>query len=275
MTSETSDPDDGTPALDNLTVGRTASLVGVTVKTLHHWDSLGLVRPSARTWAGHRVYSADDIARLHRALVYRELGFPLAEIVRILDAPDVTAHGHLRRQRSQLLDRISRLQDMVSSVDRMMTATKPGIRLTPREQVEIFGADWDPGQVDEAEARWGDSAEWGQYAERAAAMTPEDWREIAAATEALHRDLAAGKRTGLAPGSDAANALAERHRASVSQYFDCTHAMHVCIARGYVDEPGYVAHYDAMEPGLARWLRDVIFANAEANGTDPTTAKWE
>ncbi|MFD3513516.1 MerR family transcriptional regulator [Streptomyces sp. NPDC058657] len=263
------------PSRDGLTVGRTASLVGVTVKTLHHWDAIGLVRPSGRTWAGHRVYSGDDVARLHRALVYKEIGLPLADIVRVLDAPDVDARGHLRRQRTQLLDRIARLQDMVSAVDRMMAASKPGMRLTPQEQVDIFGADWQPAWVDEAEARWGDSAQWAQYERRAAAMTPEDWRRTTAETEAVHSDLATAKRTGVTPGSAAANALAERHRASISRYFDCTHTMHVCIARTYVTEPGYTEHFDAMEPGLTYWLRDVIFANAESLGIDPRTAKWE
>ncbi|MFF7410277.1 MerR family transcriptional regulator [Streptomyces lydicus] len=71
---------------DGLTVGRTATLVGVSVKTLHHWDAIGLVYPSERTRAGCRVYSGDDIARLHRVLVYKELGFPLAAIG--LDGPD-------------------------------------------------------------------------------------------------------------------------------------------------------------------------------------------
>lgn len=264
----------GTP--DGLTVGRTAALVGVSVKTLHHWDAIGLVRPGDRTWAGHRVYAGDDIARIHRVLVYRELGFPLAEIGRILDDPAVDARAHLRRQRTELVERIDRLQSMVHSVDRMMDASKPGtaMRLTPQEQVEIFGADWQPAWVDEAEDRYGDSAQWAQYAERAAERTPDDWKKIAATTDTLHADLAAARRTGVAPGSPAANTLAERHRALLSGYFDCTHAMQACIGRKYVEEPGYAEFYDALEPGLTRWLRDVIFANAESHGIDPHTATW-
>ncbi len=83
----------GPDGADGLTVGRAAALVGVSVKTLHHWDAIGLVCPSERTWAGYRVYSGDDVARIHRVLVYRELGFPLAEIGRILDDPRFAAHN--------------------------------------------------------------------------------------------------------------------------------------------------------------------------------------
>jgi len=273
MTSDAREQEDIGP--DGLTVGRAAALVGVSVKTLHHWDAIGLVRPSGRTWAGYRVYSGDDIARVHRVLVYRELGLPLAEIGRILDDPDADARHHLRQQREQLVERISRLQRMVGAVDRMLEASDTGMRLTPEEQVEIFGDDWQPAWVQEAEDRWGDSAQWAQYAERAAGMEPADWKEVAAATDALNADLAAANRTGVAPGSDEANALAERHRASISQYFDCTHAMHACIGRTYVSDPRYAEYYDALAPGLTLWLRDVIFANAEAHGVDPASAEWK
>ncbi|MDL4818232.1 MerR family transcriptional regulator [Actinomadura opuntiae] len=260
---------------DGLTVGRAAALVGVSVKTLHHWDAVGLVSPSGRTRAGYRVYSADDVARIHRVLVYRELGFPLAEIGRILDDPSADARDHLLRQRAALLERAGRLREMARAVDRMLEALDAGLRLTPREQVEIFGADWRPEWVGEARDRWGGTRQWVQYAERAAGMTAQDWKDAVARTEALNADLAAARRAGVAPGSAEANALAERHRTLMSTYFDCTHAMHVCLGRMFAEDPGFAAYYDAMAPGLAGWLQDAISANAEAHGTDPRTAAWE
>lgn len=260
---------------EDLTVGGAADLVGVSVRTLHHWDAIGLVCPSGRTWSGYRVYSGDDVARIHRVLVYRELGFPLAEIAKLLDDPDVDARSHLRRQRCELADQITRLQTMVSAVDRMLEATTTGMQLTAEQQVEIFGADWQPGWVDEAEERWGSTPQWAQYAERAAARSPEDWTEIAATTRTLEADFAAAMRAGVAPGSAEANALAERHRTLLSTYFDCTLAMHVCIGRTYVDDPRYAEYYDADAPGLTVWLRDTIFANADAQGIDSASATWQ
>jgi DNA-binding transcriptional MerR regulator len=268
--------EDGEPiGPDGLTVGRAAALVGISVRTLHHWDVIGLVRPSGRTWARYRMYSGEDVARIHRVLVYRELGFPLAEIARVLDDPATDARKHLHRQRSQLVERISRLQEMVCAVDRMLEASNTGMRLTPEEQVEIFGDDWQAAWVEEAEERWGDSPQWAQYAERAVGMTPADWREVATETDALNADLAAAKRTGIAPGSDDANTLAERHRALFSRYYDCTHSMQVCLGRMFVGDPRFAKYYNAVEPGLTVWLRDVIFANAEAHGVDPKSATWE
>ncbi|NNH71611.1 MerR family transcriptional regulator [Nocardia uniformis] len=274
MTRSASTGADGA-STDGLTVGRTSALVGISVRTLHHWDVIGLVRPSERTWSGYRMYSSDDVARIHRVLVYRELGFPLARIGQLLDDPTSDARSHLRRQRSELVERISRLQGMVGAVDRMLKESGTGMRLTPAEQVAIFGDDWQPAWVDEAEERWGNSPQWSQYAERAVDRSADDWSEIAAETETLNADLATAKRTGVSPGSDAANTLAERHRTLMSRYFDCTHSMQVCIGRMFIEESGYAEYYDGFEPGLTVWFRDAIFANAQAHGIDPESATWE
>ncbi|WP_241684535.1 TipAS antibiotic-recognition domain-containing protein [Actinomadura sp. J1-007] len=103
---------------------------------------------------------------------------------------------------------------------------------------------------------------------------PEDWQRIADDIATLENDLAAAERTGVEPGSAEANALAERHRASIAVYFDCTLSMHVCLGRKYAADPGFAAYYDAIEPGLAGWLRDIIDANARDQGIDPDSATW-
>lgn len=257
-----------------LTVGAAASHVEVTVRTLHHWDAIGLVRPSGRTTGGYRLYSAADIARIHRVLIYRELGLSLDDISELLDAPTVDMTVPLRQQRAQLLDRISRLQAMVDAVDRMIEAARTGILLSAEEQVAIFGQRWKPSLTAGARDRWGDTAQWAQYAERAAGMTPEDWQRIADNIATLEHDLAAAKRAGVRPGSAEANALAERHRASMDAYFDCTLSMQVCLGRKYAADPGFTAYYDAIEPGLTIWLRDIIDANARDRGIDPDSASW-
>ncbi|MFI0452972.1 TipAS antibiotic-recognition domain-containing protein [Actinomadura sp. 6N118] len=105
-------------------------------------------------------------------------------------------------------------------------------------------------EVEDAEDRWGGTAQWAQYAEQASRMTPADWKEIAAGTEALNTDFAATKKAEISPGFAEANALAERHRAFLSRYFDCTYSTQVCIARMSVDDPRFVAYYDAIVPGL-------------------------
>lgn len=259
---------------DGLTVGGAASVVGVTVRTLHHWDEVGLAGPSQRTSGGHRLYDAADVARLHRVRLYRELGVPLADIAQLLDAPTEDAEESLTRQRDQVREHIARLERSADALDRLIEARRSGILLPHDEQVAIFGTTWQPSRQVEARERWGDSEQWAQYAERAADRSPEDWRRVMADLEVLHTDLARALREGVLPGSGRANALAERHRASMGAYFDCTHSMHVCLARSYAEDPGFRSFYDDIEQGLAEWLRDVVDANAVVHGVDPETATW-
>ena len=258
-----------------LTVGQVAGLVGVSVRTLHHWDEIGLVVPSARSWAGYRLYGPDDVARIHRVLVYRETGMPLAEVARVLDDPDVDATAHLALQREVLQHRNAHLTRMLRAVDTMMERNSMGENLTPQQQAEILGAEWDPAWQEEAEERWGDSDEWAQAAARKAAMTRQDWARVAEETEALETDLANAMREGVVPGSERANALAERHRASIDRWFDTTYAKQVLIARGYVANSRFTAYYDKRESGLAAWIKEIIDANAAAHGVDPANAVWQ
>ncbi len=121
-------------------MGRVAGLAAVTVRTLHHYDEIGLLRPSARTSAGHRAYSARDVERLREVLAYRRLGFGLREIADLVDDPATDAVAHLRRLRGLLVEQRDRAAAMVTAIDRELHARARGIRTTPEEQLQMFGA---------------------------------------------------------------------------------------------------------------------------------------
>lgn len=250
-----------------LTVGEVARLVGVSVRTLHHYDEIGLVAPSGRTPSGYRSYSAVDVERLHRVLTYRELGFPLEEIATLLDDPSVDAVAHLRRQRKLLEQRIDRLHQMAAAVERMMEAQTMGIQLTPAEQREIFGDDWQGEEyAAEAEQRWGETDAWKQSQARSAKFSKADWQQIKTEADALEADLAAALAEGVPTGDERAAALAERHLEGLRRHYDCGYDMQVCIAQTYVSDERFRKHYDDIAPGLAQYVHDVIVANAARRG---------
>jgi len=139
------------------TVGRVADLSGVTIRTLHHYDEIGLLSPGGRSAAGYRIYEDSDIERLQRILFYRELGFALEEIATIVDDPRTGALGHLRCQRGMLARRIERLSAMVDAIDYEMEARTMDIRLTPEERLEVFGEFKPEDYAEEAEQRWGET----------------------------------------------------------------------------------------------------------------------
>lgn len=245
------------------TVGVVARLTGVSVRTLHHYDQIGLVVPSQRTQGEYRVYSDADIERLHQVLTYRELGFSLEQIATLLDDPHADAMAHLESQRKLLAERIDRLHRMVAAVEDMMNAKKQGVQLTAAEQIEIFGDNW-PGEeyAAEAEQRWGDTDAWKQSQDRNAHRTKADWQQIKDRMDAFEQELADALRAGVAPGSAAADALAEEHRAQIELHYDCGYEMQVCLAQMYVSDPRFTKHYEDVAPGLAQYLHDVITANA-------------
>ncbi|MDT0469096.1 MerR family transcriptional regulator [Streptomyces sp. DSM 41699] len=124
-------------------MGRVAELAGVSVRTLHHYDEIGLVRPSARTAAGYRAYSAGDVERLREVLAYRRLGFGLREVAELVGDPSTDAVAHLRRLRrlrGLLLERRDRADAMVAAIDRELEARAKGLKVTPQEQLEMLGA---------------------------------------------------------------------------------------------------------------------------------------
>ncbi|MFJ8636097.1 MerR family transcriptional regulator [Streptomyces sp. NPDC093568] len=244
-------------------VGQVAGFAGVTVRTLHHYDDIGLLVPSERSHAGHRRYSDADLDRLQQILFYRELGFPLEEVAALLDDPDADPRAHLRRQHELLTARIEKLQKMATAVEQAMEARKMGLDLTPEEKFEVFG-DHDPDQyADEVRERWGDTDAYRQSQQRTAAYTKEDWKRVTEEMEAIHQRMADLMTGGTPAASEAAMDTAEDHRRFINgTYYDCSHDMHTRLGEMYVADPRFTAMYDGIRPGLAVYLRDAILANA-------------
>ena len=258
-----------------MTVGEVSTLLGVSVRALHHWDESGLVHPSQRSAAGYRLYSEADIMRIQQVLVYRQTGMSLADIKAVLDEPGADALTHLRRQRELVQGQISHLQQMLSSIDMVMDIQQSGASISVAEMAEIWGTDWDPVYVEEARARWGDTPEWAESYQRKARMSRADWERAHEETVALESALAEAMRNGVEPGSPEANALARWHRKDFNRWFEVSTSKQVLIARGYVADERYARYYDKRAPGLAAWLKDVIDACARSEGVDPETATWE
>jgi MerR family transcriptional regulator, thiopeptide resistance regulator len=245
--------------MDANTVGAVAALTGVSVRTLHHYDHIGLVVPSVRTPAGYRGYTDADIERLHLVLVYRSVGMPLEDIRVLLDDPSADVLEHLRRQYELLLEQADRLQHTIEAVEELMNAHRSGIQLTAEEQVEIFGTTaFSEEYAAEAEKRWGDTDAWKQSQQRAAKFTKEDWSGIKAENDALLEALAQAKLQGVEPGSAEADELAARHRASIERYYDCGDEMHRCLVEMYLADERFTRYYDDVEPGLAQYLHDIV-----------------
>ncbi|MET7850198.1 MerR family transcriptional regulator [Streptomyces avermitilis] len=245
-------------------VGQVAGFAGVTVRTLHHYDEIGLLVPGERSHAGHRRYNDADLDRLQQILFYRELGFPLEEVAALLDDPAADPRAQLRRQHELLTARIEQLQKMATAVEHAMEARKMGINLTPEEKFEVFG-DKDPEEhAEEAERRWGGTEAYAESQRRAARYTKDDWKrmqaEVADWGERYDGLMAAGE----PPAGERAMNMAEEHRQHIATWFyDCSYDIHRGLGEMYVSDERFKEFYDSMRPGLAEHLRDAIAANAD------------
>ena len=243
------------------TVSDLARISGVTVRTLHHYDAIGLLEPSGRTQAGYRLYSSADATRLGRILVYRACGLPLADIATALDEDDPV--GHLRRQLALLDARRDDLDRQRETLRRALEARIMGISLDPEEMLEVFG-EHDPTQhATEAEERWGDTDAYRESHRRTSSYTKEDWQRLGAESEEIEAELAACLLDGEPSDGPRAMAAAERHRLHIDRWFyPCSYDMQVGLAEMYVADPRFTAHYDDRAPGLAAYVHDAILANA-------------
>ena len=244
---------------DEYTVGKVAELAGVSVRTLHHYDEIGLLEPSERSASGYRLYSAADLRRLQRILFYRELDFDLALIADVLDDP---AAAHLADQRRLLVERIDRYQAMVEVIDKELVARELGLTITPEERLEVFGSTRLEDNARRVVERWGGNDRFRQQQERTRKYKREDWLALQAEQRDIHQRLADAMLAGVPADSPAVTSIAEEHRLHLDRWFhDCDHEVHRELARAYRANERVGRNYDDMVPGLSQYIHDAIVAN--------------
>jgi DNA-binding transcriptional MerR regulator len=247
-----------------LKVSEVARLAGVSVRTLHHYDEIGLVRPSGRSEAGYRLYAPSDVERLQQVLFFRELEFALDEIQKMLEDPDFELGAALRLQKRLLTERAVRTNALIAAVDAAIDSLEKGTTMTPEERLEVFG-DFKPEEHEaEAEQRWGHTETYKESMRRTRSYRKQDWLEIKAEAGAIYGDLARLLGEGVAADSVQAMDVAERHRAHITRWFyPCPPELHRGLGQLYVDDPRFTANIDKFAPGVAAFARDAFAANAD------------
>lgn len=244
------------------TVGEVSELAGVTVRALHHYDEIGLLSPRARSDAGYRLYSYDDLARLQEILVWRALGFTLGEIQAMLDDPGYDRSSALARQRTLVQRELERLGGLMHALDAALAAQRTGTRLKETTMFEGF----DPAEYeDEARERWGATDAYRESQRRTAGYREEQWRAIREESDAIVREFAELLESGEPADGERAQSVAERHRQHITRWFyECTPQIHRGLGEMYVADERFTRTYERVAPGLAAYIRDAIAAAADA-----------
>ena len=140
-------------------VKQLAQMAGISVRTLHHYDEIGLLEPAHRTRAGYRKYGGEELSRLQQILFYRELDFPLKEIAEILDSPEFDAVEALRRHKAALLSRRKRLTQLISTIDKTIAKETEGAPMSHEELYKGIPKEKAQAWRKEAKDKWGSAVD--------------------------------------------------------------------------------------------------------------------
>jgi DNA-binding transcriptional MerR regulator len=243
------------------TVGQLAKIAGVSVRTLHHYDHVGVLRPSTRTAAGYRLYGEQDLLRLQQILFFRELDFTLDEIREILNDPEFDLVGTLKRHREVLQRRMHRLARLLTTVDKTIRRlTEENAGMKDEELYEGFGPEqierykrearemYDPALVEESERR-------------VRRMSKEQWKAVGAEGEEVTRGLAA--LTDRPVEDPEVQALIARHHAWIEHFYPASAEVYSGLGQLYATHPEFRQFYEKYAPGLADFMAAAMACHAE------------
>ncbi|MDQ6731875.1 MAG: MerR family transcriptional regulator [Actinomycetota bacterium] len=247
------------------TVKQVSELAGVTIRTLHYYDDLGLLTPTGRSEAGYRLYDHCDLERLQEIVAWRQLGFSLTEIRALLDDPAHDRRAALSRLRELVSRELERLGATARALDAAIAAVDNG---HPEQENTMF-PDFDHTQCEEeARERWGHTEAYQESARRSAAYGDAERAEIRSEADAVLADFAAAMAGGESADGETARGVAERHRQHMTRWFyPVGPKMHRNLAELYISDPRFAAHYEQVATGLAVYVRAAILANADGPGS--------
>lgn len=249
------------------TVSQVAALTHLTVRALHHYDEIGLLRPSQRSAAGYRLYDESDLQRLRKVLLFRELGFSLDSVRGLLDASAARQREALLAQRAVVEQERRHAEAVLRAVDATLDSIKEQAPMTTEKLFDGFDQFENGEYAREAEQRWGNTDAWKESRRRVKRFTDDDRLAIEAEQAAFIRDLLAARTAGHPPDSAVAAGLAERHRLHIDRrFYPCSHAMQCGLADMYEADARFRHYYDRHGEGLTDYLVSAIRANAARQG---------
>ena len=197
------------------TVKEVSRLTGVSVRTLHHYDTIGLLKPTRVTEAGYRLYDDTALARLQSVLLFRELQFPLKQIKEILDSPDFDAMDALTQQIEMLELQRSHLDTLLAHARQIQKTGVIDMNFKPFNKTEM------ENYAAQAKAKWGKTDAYKEYEQKTAGKTQAEMQSTGDALMDIFAQVGAIK--SLSPASAEAQALIARLQDYISaNYYTCT-----------------------------------------------------
>jgi MerR family transcriptional regulator, thiopeptide resistance regulator len=252
------------------TVSEMAKLSGVSVRTLHHYDDLGLLKPAALGTNGYRYYGREELLRLQQILFHRELGLPLERVKALLDDPAFDRVAALTAQRGALEKEAERFRHLIATIDRTIAQLTGDGTMSDKDLYQGFSQEKQKEWEAEIAARYGEHghAKIAESKANFAKMTKAEVEAGKAEMDAINRALAQAMDAGEAVDGGRVQALAARHYAWVCRAWKPNRAAYAGLGRMYVESPDFRSAYEAVRPGLTEYLAEAMRVFAEGTLKD-------
>ena len=240
-----------------LSISEMARRTGVSVRTLHYYDQIGLLHPSmVSEQNGYRFYGGEDMAKMQQILFYRELEFSLKEIKNILSHPEYNRTQALIQQKQLLQLKEKRLKALIKLVDDTLKGEKE-MSFKAFDMAEIEKAKEAYGE--EARERWGESDAYKESMKKTEGYNKEDWQALSLKADEIFEGFA--KLRGGQPGSEAAQELVKRWQDHISGHFyQCTDEILEGLGQMYTGDERFKKNIDKYGEGTADFMSRAIQA---------------
>jgi DNA-binding transcriptional MerR regulator len=243
-------------------VKEVADLVGISVRTLHYYDEIGLLTPEETTESGYRLYSDENLETLQQILFFKELGFPLKKIKEIINSPSFDRHEALVLQQKMLLEKRKRLDKMIATIEKTIQHMKGEIQMTNKEKFEGFDFSHNPYEQ-EARELWGDEAVDKANA-KLGNMTKEEQEAMSKEMNSIYQKLAS-LRNGSPESDEAQAAIKEWYDFLNNNFGNYSLEAFKGLGQMYVDDERFTKNIDQFGEGLAKFMRDAMAVFADKN----------
>jgi DNA-binding transcriptional MerR regulator len=250
------------------TVKEVARLSGVSVRTLHHYDEIGLLKPAYYGDNGYRYYEEEQLLRLQQIMLFRELDMPLERIREVLDSGRFDRLAALQEHKRLLQQKAERLRRLLTTIDQTIDHLKGERRMRDEQFFDGFDRQRAEQVKRELREHFGDGIRdepFEQSLERTKGWSKADYDDVKQAYDEIHRAMAALIEQGAAADSADAQALVRKHHGVVNRFYGPTKEIYKGLGRMYTDHPEFRKLYDSYHPQLAEFMREAmaVFADRE------------
>lgn len=235
-------------------INEVAKLTGITVRTLHYYDEIGLLMPSETTEAGYRIYDEESLTTLQQILFFRELDFSLSDIKQIMTNPDYDKAEALRNHKELLLKKRSRIDGLITLLEHTIKGEKT-MEFKEFDMADIKA--YKEKYAAEVNERWGQSEAYKESEKKIAAYNEQQWKAIN--EEGAEILKAFGDNRSTAPDNELVQKLVERWQAYITNHFyECKKEILACLSLMYVTDERFTKNIDENGEGTAQFMADAI-----------------